>query len=113
MKKCACCLLHHIHGMSHRAPAAAAALLALVLQIVGKQIRLQGFIVGSLAPKYGADFAKDMAQYIKEGKVKVTEHVVEGGLEAVGQAFLDMMQGHNVGKAVVKVAAKDPYPVKA
>jgi NADPH-dependent curcumin reductase CurA len=86
---------------------------SVLLQIVGKQIRLQGFIVSSLAPKYGADFAKDMAQYIKEGKVKVTEHLVEGGLGAAGQAFLDMMQGHNIGKAVVKVVAQDPYPVKA
>lgn len=32
------------------------------------------------------------------------------GLHNIGEAFAGMMRGGNLGKAVVKVAASDPYP---
>jgi hypothetical protein len=42
-------------------------------------------------------------------QVKVVEDITEG-LANIGQAFTTMMRGGNRGKAVVKVAARDPYP---
>lgn len=44
-------------------------------------------------------------------QVRVIEHVTTGGVEAMGRAFGAMMAGGNLGKAVVKVADKDPFPV--
>lgn len=82
-----------------------------LFQIVGKQIKMQGFIVSTLAKGMEAEFAKDMAAYVTEGKVKVVEHVTTGGIEAMGGAFGAMMAGGNLGKAVVKVADSDPFPV--
>ena len=42
-------------------------------------------------------------------QVKVIEDITEG-LENIGRAFNAMMEGGNCGKAVVKVAAHDPFP---
>jgi NADPH-dependent curcumin reductase CurA len=45
------------------------------------------------------------------GKVKALQHVTRG-LENAGTAFVDMMAGGNIGKAVAQVVQQDPYPVK-
>lgn len=79
-----------------------------LFQIVAKQIKMQGFIVTTLAAGMEADFARDMGQWVQDGKVKVVEHITVG-LENIGAAFTSMMRGGNLGKAVVKVAAHDPY----
>lgn len=42
-------------------------------------------------------------------RLQVVEHVTVG-LHKIGEAFADMMRGGNLGKAVVKVAASNPYP---
>lgn len=72
---------------------------------------MQGFIVGTLAAGLEADFASDMGAWVAGGKVKVAEHVTRG-LENIGAAFGEMMRGGNVGKAVVAVAARDPFAPK-
>lgn len=82
------------------------------MQIIGKRIKMQGFIVGDFAYEMGTEFAENMAQYVLEGKVKTKEHITEG-LENAGLAFAEMMTGGNVGKAIVKVCKEDPFPVKA
>lgn len=41
-------------------------------------------------------------EWIKQGKLKYKETVTEG-FENMFNAFVDMLQGGNVGKAVVKV----------
>ncbi len=45
---------------------------------------------------------------MKPTQVKVFEHVTSG-IENIGRAFNEMMAGANLGKAVVKVAAHDPF----
>ena len=73
---------------------------------------MQGFIVTTLGAGLEADFARDMAAWVSAGKVRATETLTEG-IEAAPRAFGEMMRGLNVGKAVVKVTARDPYPVAA
>ncbi len=84
----------------------------LQLQIIGKRIKMQGFIVSDYAAELGMEFADNMAQYVLEGKVKAVEHITEG-LTNAGTAFVEMMKGGNTGKAVVKVCGDDPFPVAA
>ncbi|KAI8473089.1 MAG: NADPH dependent alkenal/alkenone reductase [Monoraphidium minutum] len=80
-----------------------------LFQIVAKQIKLQGFIVSTLAKGIEGEFAADMARWVAEGKIKVVEHVTPG-IEAAPAAFRAMMAGGNLGKAVVRVAERDPFP---
>jgi NADPH-dependent curcumin reductase CurA len=52
------------------------------------------------------DFLRDMSQWLREGKIKYREDVVEG-LENAPRAFIGLLNGENIGKRVVRVA-KDP-----
>ena len=44
-----------------------------------------------------------MAGWIKEGKLKYREDIVEG-FENLPQAFIGMLEGDNIGKRLVKAA---------
>ena len=60
-----------------------------------------GFIVRDFADQAEA-FGRDVSAWLKQGKIKYKEDVVEG-LENAPQAFIGMLQGANRGKALVKV----------
>jgi NADPH-dependent curcumin reductase CurA len=44
-----------------------------------------------------------MAEWLKAGKLKYAEHVVDG-FENTPEAFLGLFKGENLGKQLVKVA---------
>ncbi len=72
-----------------------------LMLIVGKKIRINGFIVsdyGDMRPQ----FLEDTVKWIKEGKIKSKETMVEGLENAVG-AFLGLFSGDNFGKMIVKI----------
>lgn len=70
--------------------------------VLTKRLRIQGFIVTDFAGLM-PEFHRDMAQWIKEGKMKWRETVFEG-IENTPRAFLGLFQGENIGKMLVKVA---------
>lgn len=82
-----------------------------LFNLITKRIKLEGFIVSDYMAELGAAFGATMAEHVQQGKVKALEHTTEG-IENAGKAFVEMMAGGNTGKAVVKVAAEDPFPVK-
>ena len=68
---------------------------------VGKNLRLEGFIVSyhfDMMPQ----FIQDMAGWIKDGKVTWRETVDEG-IEAAPGAFMKLFTGENMGKMLVKL----------
>lgn len=73
-----------------------------LVNVVGKQLRLQGFIVSTHWDML-ADFHRDLAQWVKEGKVTWKETVLEG-IEKAPDAFLGLFSGENLGKMLVKLA---------
>ena len=70
--------------------------------LVGKRITMRGFIVGDHAAREG-EFRDEVGGLITAGRLKLAETVVEGGLEAAPQAFIDMLRGRYLGKVVVKL----------
>jgi hypothetical protein len=73
-----------------------------LIMAVGKQLRLEGFIVSSHADMQPA-FVRDMSSWIAEGKVKWRE-TVEEGVENAPAAFLKLFKGENLGKMLVKLS---------
>lgn len=74
----------------------------LMRAVLTRRLTLRGFIVWDFAEQEPA-FRRDMAQWIRDGKVKYREDVVEG-LEAAPQAFIGLLKGKNFGKLLVRVA---------
>jgi len=74
----------------------------LLRAILVKRIKIQGFIIFDHYERRYADFMATMGGWLKAGKVKFREDVVEG-LERAPQAFIGMLRGDNFGKLVVRV----------
>lgn len=70
-------------------------------QLLVKRIKMQGFIIfDDYAHRYG-EFAKDMSQWLAEGRIQYKEQLVEG-LENAPEAFIGLLEGKNFGKLVIK-----------
>ena len=69
--------------------------------IVGKRIKMQGFIVFDFADMRD-QFHAEMGPWVREGKVKWQE-TVENGIESAPKAFLNLFSGANTGKMLVKL----------
>lgn len=74
-----------------------------IANIIGKKIRLEGFIVSDDALTYKDAAIKTFTKLLQEGDLKYKEHVTVG-IEKLPHAFVDMLIGKNFGKAVVKIA---------
>jgi NADPH-dependent curcumin reductase CurA len=68
---------------------------------VGKQLRLEGFIVSSHYDMMPA-FVKDVAGWVQAGKLRWRETIDEGVERAPG-AFIKLFTGENFGKMLVKL----------
>jgi NADPH-dependent curcumin reductase CurA len=75
---------------------------ALMGAILVKRLTFQGFIVSDFAAQK-ADFETDMIGWLRAGKVKYREDVVEG-LENAVTAFQGLLKGRNFGKLLVRLA---------
>jgi len=69
--------------------------------LLSKQSRAEGFIVSQFADRFPEGVAQ-MAQWIKEGKLKYREHFVEG-FENAPRALIGVLQGDNTGKMIVAI----------
>ena len=73
-----------------------------VIQIVGKQLQIKGFIVSTHADMQ-EQFVADMAKWIGSGQMKFEETVMDG-IEKAPAAFMGLFTGGNKGKMLVKLA---------
>jgi len=70
--------------------------------IVVKRLTLQGFIVSDYyAERQQA--TDEMAQWLSEGKLKVTEDIIEG-IENAPNALIGLLNGENTGKRMIHVS---------
>jgi NADPH-dependent curcumin reductase CurA len=73
-----------------------------LVQCVGKQLTLRGFIVSTHWDMMG-DFHRDLGEWMRAGKFTWKETVKEGIAQAP-EAFLGLFKGENLGKMLVKLA---------
>ena len=79
-----------------------------LIQIVGKRLKLQGFIVSDHFndSKFLPEFYSKVPLWIASGELKIKEDVTQG-LEQAGEALVGIFKGKNFGKAVIQIAADD------
>ncbi len=73
------------------------------LSLLVNRARMEGMVVFDYADRYGQAIA-EMAGYLKDGRMKSKEDVVEGGVAAFPGALPMLFSGANFGKLVLKVA---------
>ena len=71
-------------------------------EVLTKRLTIRGFIVTDLGKQRPAFYA-EMGQWVRDGQVRYREDIVEG-LEKAPAAFIGLLQGHNFGKLLVRVA---------
>ncbi|KAJ3410363.1 hypothetical protein HDV05_003866 [Chytridiales sp. JEL 0842] len=72
------------------------------MNIVGKRLLLQGFIVSDYYAEMQEQFVKDVSNWVKEGKLVYRETIVEG-IENIPKTLVGLFTGDNFGKAIVKL----------
>ncbi|KAH9840971.1 NAD-P-binding protein [Rhodofomes roseus] len=70
--------------------------------IISKELKINGFVVRNLYPKYRDQFYKEIPPMVASGQVKYMEDR-SYGLESVGEAIVSVQKGTNKGKKVVIV----------
>jgi NADPH-dependent curcumin reductase CurA len=73
----------------------------ILTSLLVKQARAEGFLVFQFLERYPEGLSQ-MAQWVKEGKLKYKEDIEEG-IENTPRAFMAMLKGRNIGKQLVKV----------
>jgi len=67
-----------------------------------KRALIKGFIISD-HPNRAADFQREGADWVKAGRIKYKEDIVDG-LENTPSAFLKLFDGSNFGKLLVRVS---------
>jgi hypothetical protein len=75
----------------------------LMRSILNNRLTLRGFIVLDFEDQT-SDFLRDVGGWLKQGKLKYREDIVHG-LEKAPEALIGLLEGHNFGKLLVKVAS--------
>ncbi|MBW8688344.1 NADP-dependent oxidoreductase [Chitinophaga rhizophila] len=68
--------------------------------LVTKSVLMQGFIVSNYQSLF-EESSKQMAEWVKEGKLQSTETIIEG-FDKLPEALLGLFKGDNTGKMIVK-----------
>ncbi|KAK1830950.1 hypothetical protein QBC39DRAFT_284059 [Podospora conica] len=78
-----------------------------LFHVVAKRLRIEGFIVGdkNFGPKHAAEHQQKLQAWLVDGSVKAKIHVTDG-IDKAAEGFIDMLEGHNFGKAVLKIKSE-------
>jgi hypothetical protein len=77
-----------------------------LFSMIANRTLMQGFIISDHFDRYG-EFVGEVGGWLKAGRIKREETVVEG-IENAPKAFLGLFSGDNLGKMVVRLAPDPP-----
>lgn len=69
---------------------------------IGKRLTLRGFVIAKYAEQVRPEFVETMTRWVAEGRIHWDE-TYRDGLDAAPQAFMDMLEGANTGKMLVRL----------
>ncbi|WP_068425061.1 NADP-dependent oxidoreductase [Janibacter terrae] len=72
-----------------------------LMQAIGKGLTLRGFVVGQY-PQMAGEYRERAAGWLAEGRLQADE-TFRYGLDAAPQAFMDLLEGANTGKMLVRL----------
>lgn len=72
------------------------------LSLLVNRAKMEGFVVFDYASRY-AEAAMAMGQWLREGKMKSKEHIVEGGVEDFLPTLMTLFEGDKIGKLILKL----------
>ena len=75
-----------------------------LFNLIGNRALMQGFIISDHFNRY-PEFVAEVGPWLKAGRVKYEETIVEG-IERAVAAFLGLFSGENTGKMIVKLGAE-------
>src|SRR6266849_2349281 len=75
-----------------------------MFSVLRKRLLVRGFIVSDFAAKQ-ADFLRDVSEWVRAGRLKYREDIVDG-LEKAPASFLGLLQGKNFGKLLVRMTTR-------
>ena len=74
----------------------------LMRNVLTKRLLVRGFIVTDFSAHL-EDFLRDVSQWVREGRIKYREDIVDG-LESAPATLIGLLKGKNFGKQLVRVA---------
>lgn len=69
--------------------------------LIVKRAKVEGFLVSDFIPQF-REALQEMSQWYAAGQLKCAERVTDG-IENAPQAFIEMLQGANTGKQLVRI----------
>lgn len=72
-------------------------------QVLTRSLVIRGFIQDEFARSHGRAFFEEMGEWVRSGRVRYREDVVDG-LDNAPSAFVGMLRGANFGKLIVRVS---------
>lgn len=70
--------------------------------LLTKSLTVQGFLAGNVLGQRYDDFRQDMSRWVTENRVVSRDHITQG-FESTPRAFMEMLQGKNLGKTIVAI----------
>lgn len=68
-----------------------------------KRLSFYGFSVADASPELTKEFQETVTAWLQQGKIKYREDIAEG-IEKTPEALLDVFEGRNFGKQIIKIA---------
>ncbi|KAJ3493748.1 hypothetical protein NLG97_g4534 [Lecanicillium saksenae] len=77
-----------------------------LIQLVSKQILMQGFLVHTpgFGPEYFQEHMEKLSGWLADGSFKSKLHFTEG-IDKAAEGFIDMLEGRNFGKAILRISS--------
>ena len=73
-----------------------------MFNLIYKRVRVEGFVATDFAHLSEA-FARDMTGWLKDGRMKYQETVLEG-FQRAPEGLIGLLQGRNIGKMLIRIS---------